>query len=449
VNHSEDIEPSGALVVVEGASGPVFEAKWRRGGRQVKRRLGPAWLVRDPSGAWRARRGRMPEGFLDEKRATVRMATVVAEHDADEREIERGERGERERRERGVAFREVATDWLRHLERERGAKPSTLQDYRYLLGEPGTAHRRGGGRSRGIVMATLGDLPAATITTRQVSALLLAVQDAGASPRTVNKHRQVLSAIFNYGRREDTFALPANPAEGTTKRREPPPAVLDFYEPAEVEQLAVTAAAGAHRGPQPADLDAGETEWRAREDAQDAELFRMAAFTGLRLGELLALRWEDVDIDARRLVVQRAVSAGVEGPTKSWQARFIPLADPAADAFAWLLARGHYTQRDNYVFCSRLGRRLDGSAVRRRFKRARDAAGLRPLRFHALRHAAGSLVARHADARFVQGFLGHSRITTTERYIHAKARPEDLERVNLAFRIGDGAHPKPSVRAPL
>lgn len=54
-------------------------------------------------------------------------------------------------------------------------------------------------------------------------------------------------------------------------------------------------------------------------------------------------------------------------------------------------------------------------------------------RDNALRHGAGSLIARHADARFVQEFLGHSRITTTERYMHAKARPEDLERVNLAF----------------
>lgn len=434
VNNSGELDPTGALVVVERGDGPVFEAKWRRGGRQVKRRLGAAWLEHDPSGGWRPRRGRMPEGFLDEKRATARMAALVAEHDALEREIERGER---ERRERGVTFREVATAWLAYLEIEVGAKPSTLRDYRYLLSEPGTAHRRGGGSSRGVVMASLGDLPAARITTRQVSALLLAVQEAGASPRTVNKRRQLLSAIFNYGRREDTFALPANPAEGTTKRREPPPAVLDFYEPEEVEQLASVAAAGAHRGPQPADLDGGEIEWRAREDAQDAEFFRIAAFTGLRLGELLALRWEDVDVDARRLVVQRAVSAGVEGPTKSWQARFIPLTDPAADAFERLLARGHYTQRDDYVFCSRLGRRLDGSAVRRRFKRARDAAGLSPLRFHALRHAAGSLVARHADAHFVQGFLGHSRITTTERYMHAKARPEDLERVNRAFRIGD------------
>jgi integrase len=83
-----------------------------------------------------------------------------------------------------------------------------------------------------------------------------------------------------------------------------------------------------------------------------------------------------------------------------------------------------------------------------RYKRVRDAVGLRPLRFHALRHAAGSLVARHADARFVQEFLGHSRITTTERYMHAKARPEDVERVNLAFRVSDGRAVGSSARAP-
>lgn len=98
-----------------------------------------------------------------------------------------------------------------------------------------------------------------------------------------------------------------------------------------------------------------------------------------------------------------------------------------------LRAREHYTERDDYVFCSRLGRRLDASAVRRRYKRARDVVGLRKLRFHSLRHAAGSLVAREADARFVQAFLGHSRLSTTERYLHAKSRPQDVETLNRAF----------------
>ena len=62
------------------------------------------------------------------------------------------------------------------------------------------------------------------------------------------------------------------------------------------------------------------------------------------------------------------------------------------------------------------------------------------LRFHALRHGAGSLVARQADASWVQGFLGHSKITTTERYLHAKARSEDVDRLNLAFAPSTTEH---------
>ncbi|MFZ0088863.1 MAG: tyrosine-type recombinase/integrase [Solirubrobacteraceae bacterium] len=85
------------------------------------------------------------------------------------------------------------------------------------------------------------------------------------------------------------------------------------------------------------------------------------------------------------------------------------------------------------MFCSRLGRRVDGSALRRRFKRATAAAGLRVLRFHALRHGAGSMVARQGDPRWVQAFLGHSKLTTTERSLRAKAPPQDVDLLNRAF----------------
>src|SRR6202050_4690614 len=120
-------DPTGALVVVGRADRPVYEAKWRRAGRQVKRRVGPAWLERaaDDSG-WVTRRGRVREGYFDEKRATVRMAELIAEHDREERAIEAGDR---ERRERGVTFRELAAEWLEHLQHERGAKPSTPRRY--------------------------------------------------------------------------------------------------------------------------------------------------------------------------------------------------------------------------------------------------------------------------------------------------------------------------------
>jgi integrase len=369
------------------------------------------------------------------------MLELVAAHDEEQTVLE-AEASERRRR--GVTFRELAAEWLIYLEHEKGAKPSTLRDYRWLLAEPGQPHRRGVGASPGVLMASLGDRPVRSLTSREISEHLRRLDTSGASPRTVNKHRQVILAVFNYGMREDTVGLTHNPARATTKRREPPPAVLDFYEPEEVERLALAAATGLHRNVTKRVIELPEAAARAAEDAQDGELYRIAAYTGLRLGELLALRWEDVHLDDRRLVVHRAFSDRTEGPTKSWQARFLPIADPAAEAFARQAGRVDFTSPDDYVFCSRLGRPLDGSALRRRFKLAAAAAGLRVLRFHALRHGAGSLVARETDARWVQGFLGHSKITTTERYLHAKARPEDLDRLNRAFRRRGEAAPTAS-----
>jgi integrase len=423
--------PSGALVVRTDAEGhPYYEAKWRRDGAQVKRRVGSAWLDPAPRGGWQPRRGRIPDGFFDEKHATVAMAALVAEHDAEETAIERGER---ERRERGATVRELAAAWIEYVWREKGAKPATLQDYGYLLAEPGTPHKRGPGVSPGRIIGALGDRPIAKVTMSDVASFLRGLERTGMSPRSVNKHRGVLGAMFSYAQHDDTYALEHNPVIGTSKRRELPPAVLDFFEPEEIEALARAANAGAHRGTQPANLPPGEAQWREWEDRQDAEMYRVAAYTGMRLGELLALRWEDVDLERRRVIIHRSVSAGVEGPTKSRQARSLPLADATAAALARLADRGDYTERDDYVFCSRLGRRLDRSAVRRRYIRARDSAGLRALRFHALRHAAGSLVAREAGAHFVQAFLGHSRLSTTERYLHAKSRPQDVDTLNRAF----------------
>ncbi len=417
--------PSASIVVVEQRGRVYFEAKFRYQGRQVKRRIGTAWVERHPTTkVWRPRRGRVPVGSYDERRAHVAAAEIVSAYVADATELERVEQ---ERKQAGATFREVADGYLDWLEKIHGAKPSTLRDHRSTLAEPGTAYRRGSGTINGHVMAALGDRPASRITTREINQLLTKLSDTGTSPGRVNKYRSVISAIFNYGTKEDTFDLQVNPATLTDKRREPALAPLVFYSPEEIEALARALADGLHRE---AERDEAEHE----DDEQEAELVRVAAYAGLRLGELLALRWRDVDFAGHALTISRAMSDGVESSTKSGRIRRVPLPDQAAGALDRLSKREDYTTEDELVFCNVFGRHLDGSALRRRFKRARDKAGLRPLRFHDLRHTYGSLLAAAGvDLVTIQAVMGHSALATTGRYLHARPASEQAALFTRAF----------------
>ena len=420
----------------EGAKGRAFwDAQWRcrvspeDPWRLKKRRLGLAWQEPDGNGGWRKRKGRCPDGWLDERGATV---AALAAMEAHERELADGERRRRERAERKPTVRELASDWIAWLEEVKGAKPSTVSDYRFLLREPGVPYRRGSRKSAGRIMAAFGDRTAADVTTADVSAFLRSLDHEGLTARNVNKHREVLASLFTYGCRTDTLALPANPVLGTDKRRQDPPAALDYYEVEEVEALARACESGSHRnGRQPNDGE--EVAARQLEDRMDADAFRLLFYTGLRLGEVLTLRWGDVDLADRMLLVRRGLSAGQETLPKGRRARFVPLPMPAVSALARLGHREDFVGADDYVLCNRWGRRLDGSALRRRYKHACEAAGLRPVKLHGLRHAAGSLIARTSDAVFVRDFLGHAKLTTTDRYLSAKRRPEEFERLDRAF----------------
>jgi integrase len=414
------------------ATGPYFYGKWSRNGQPVIRALGRAWVESDGNGGWRRRRGRAPEGTLTEAEAAGRMLALMHEHDAEQTLLERDAD---ERRRRGVTFRQLAGEYLEWLEHVKGAKPSTLRDHRLLLAEPGQAYRRGRGTSRGMVMVALGDRPAREITTREIEELLRSVSSTGVAPRTVNKVRQLVCAIFNYGRRPSTYGLATNPALYADRRREPDRGPLAFYSPEQIEELARSLAAGAHRDPARPALGLEEIEARACEDVQDAELVRVAAYAGLRRGELVTLRWRDVDFTGRKIIVRRSLSGDTElRSTKSRRAREIPLPNQAAAALDHLSRRDEFTGPDDYVFVNRLGRRLDPSALRRRFERARDAAGLEPLRFHDLRHTYGSLlVAGGIDLASVKAAMGHSRITTTERYLHARPAGELADRFTRAL----------------
>jgi integrase len=87
------------------------------------------------------------------------------------------------------------------------------------------------------------------------------------------------------------------------------------------------------------------------------------------------------------------------------------------------------------VFCNPLGRPLDPSALRRRYRRAQAAAGLRPLRWHDLRHTYGSLLAAAGvDLVTIQAAMGHSALATTGRYLHARPDADQAEVFTRAFR---------------
>ena len=151
--------------------------------------------------------------------------------------------------------------------------------------------------------------------------------------------------------------------------------------------------------------------------------------TGLRIGEAVALRWADVDLDARTLRVSRSRKLdGSVGGTKSDKARVVHLAPSVADTLAAhrrtrlpeMIAQPGRPE-DALVWATQSGKMLDPGNVRRWHARTLKAAGLPPtIRLHDLRHTAATLAVTAGESvLYVQAQLGHANVRTTMRYAHA------------------------------
>jgi integrase len=158
----------------------------------------------------------------------------------------------------------------------------------------------------------------------------------------------------------------------------------------------------------------------------DRAMFLTAAMTGLRQGELLALRWRDVDWRAERIRVRRNYVRGHWGTPKSRRGlRSVPLGTRVARELEQLRRRSVHDADEDLVFvcvadedlvfghpCT--GDVLDHSQLTRRFKSALKAAGLREFRFNDLRHTFGTRMAgAGAPMRDLQEWMGHRSISTT------------------------------------
>jgi integrase len=140
--------------------------------------------------------------------------------------------------------------------------------------------------------------------------------------------------------------------------------------------------------------------------------------TGLSTGELLALRWRDLDFTGQTLRVRASHYNGQLTTPKSGKVRAVPLAPDVAGALAQLGQREDWVGDEDLMFAGEHGSFPDGFALRRRCKAALVRASLRPLRFHDLRHMFGTRMIAKADIRRVQEWMGHADIQTTMCYLH-------------------------------
>lgn len=204
------------------------------------------------------------------------------------------------------------------------------------------------------------------------------------SPSTVNIELRTIKAFFNCMQRWEVVAK--NPCDGVTPVRVPqqlPPFLT-------MEQL--------------------DTFVREMKDPWLRRITLFAAMTGARIGEILGLTWDRVDLNKRVAVIQSSPTFRVKGG----RVRTIPLNHTAMDV---LLGLEH---RDGLVFRGKRGGPANPNHVSGHFRKAARMGGLdKKLHFHSLRHTFASLLVQAGVSLYqVQKLLGHSSARVTEVYAH-------------------------------
>lgn len=315
---------------------------------------------------------------------------------------------------------ELAERWLRDYVEPR-LRPKTQDSYRRLLSKH--------------ILPALGAARLRRLQAHQIQSLYARMVRDGLSPRTVRYahailHRMLACAV-KWGLLGRNVADQVSPP--AERRREP--AVLDEE--------------GARRL-----LSA------ARGDRLHA-LWALALGTGMRRGELLGLKWEDVDLEAGIITVRRSL-VEVSGqrifqePKTASGRRRVELTPALVEILRRhraaqareRLALGPAYQDNGLVFCQEDGRPLHPhNVVRRSFRRLLARAGLPPIRFHDLRHShATLLLTRGTHPKVVQERLGHSRIgTTLDTYSHIVPgmQRDAALRLDHLFRQDDAGAGKP------
>lgn len=265
-----------------------------------------------------------------------------------------------------------------------GRKKSTLEDYESTL--------------RVHLAPFFGERPLGAIDVSLIEEFIFAELERGRAPKSVRNYLGLLHSILAYGVKRGWCE--GNPTALVERPRVDTYADIRFLTLDELE--AILAATPS--------TPLGRT---------DRLVFLTAAMTGMRRGEVVAVRWQDIDWDHRQIRVRRSFTRGQFGTPKSRRSsRAVPLASRLADEL-----RNHYEQTPyggeaDLVFPHPdIGSVLDPSKLRKRFLASVRRAGVRPVRFHDLRHTFGTqMAAAGAPMRAIQAWLGHADLRTTLIY---------------------------------
>ena len=221
-------------------------------------------------------------------------------------------------------------------------------------------------------------------------------QPKGLSAKTVRNINQVISSAMDFAK--DQKLIAGNPTDGCA---------LPKLEHREMKTLPV---------------EQLTSFLREAKETGVFEMYYIELATGLRRGELLGLKWEDIDLEQSSLRVQRQVcridGEIVEAPLKTKNAyRVLPL---SADAVEVLREQKRKSGRSQYVFPSPTGGPISPDSVLHMLHRVLKRAGLPKVRFHDLRHTFATLALQNGvDIKTVSGMLGHySAGFTLDTYTH-------------------------------
>ncbi len=295
----------------------------------------------------------------------------------------------------GATFGQLLDQWLEECERL-DLSPTTLRSYRAEV--------------KKTIRPRLGKVPISRLSAKHLDDLYGSMKDAGSSPKTIRNHHAAISAALHQAVRW-----------GWVRTN-----VAEMAKPPRVSQRRIHAPS--------VDVVRQVIEAAEERDPRLSPLLMLAALTGMRRGELCALRWSDVDLSMGTIDVERSlvvVPGGLaEKGTKTDRSRHVALDEVGVAVLiahrervtAWAEQAGVGVRPDAFVFSPFLeaATPFRPDNVTSFFIRVRDSVGAPTVRLHDLRHfTATQLIGAGVDVRTVAGRLGHSDPSLTLRvYSH-------------------------------